>query len=135
MSTLSAYSTQIVSYSVIGVLALLGVVYGLTLMKRPTRAARRVGRVVLVLSVMLSVGSALVPVIHFHKCFSRPPLSSPPADGVIRKGMTTDEVRDALGEPHQIDGKGAIKIWVYHLDHVGVAWYGVPFDRDGRVMQ
>lgn len=135
MSTLTAYSTQIVSYSVIGVLTLTGVVYGLTMMKRPTIAARRVGRVLLVLSVLLSVGSALVPVIHFHRCYIRPPLTSPPADGTIRKGMTMDEVRDALGEPHQIDGKGAYKIWVYHLDHFGARWYGVPFDRDGLVMQ
>ncbi len=48
--------------------------------------------------------------------------------------MTADEVRAALGPPHEVhnyrEGGGH---WYYWLDWFGIGWFAVGFGPDGRV--
>jgi hypothetical protein len=52
----------------------------------------------------------------------------------IQVGMTTSEVREALGGPHErsADSEGK-ETWIYYCDWTGLSYFGVRFDRESRV--
>lgn len=52
----------------------------------------------------------------------------------VAVGMTRDDVRELLGEPHSTTEypNGTVG-WYYNLDIVGFSFCGVLFDQDDRV--
>jgi outer membrane protein assembly factor BamE (lipoprotein component of BamABCDE complex) len=61
------------------------------------------------------------------------PLSGNPY-GKVKEGMSADDVRAALGDPHNRetrgdDGEG----WYYYQDSFQIGWFCVDFGLDGRV--
>jgi len=52
----------------------------------------------------------------------------------IPKGSTKDEVRAALGSPHDRSVKDNVEIWYYHGDLFEMATYRMEFDAKGRLV-
>ena len=52
------------------------------------------------------------------------------------QGMTQEEVRARLGEPHEVydkwDGEAS---WIYYTDTFGHGYLGIRFGPDGRVVR
>ena len=61
------------------------------------------------------------------------PLGGYPS-GVIREGMSADEVRALLGSPHEVHDHDPRRVsWLYYLDAIELDWFLVTFGPDGRV--
>jgi hypothetical protein len=89
-----------------------------------------------------SVGTCcLLPGIIFRLQYGRPPLAAEKyrtSLETIKPGMTFDEVRALLGEPHEKytrhrdDDWG--ETWIYWTDPFGAGYLGVQFSKEGRVL-
>jgi hypothetical protein len=55
-------------------------------------------------------------------------------DGVVKVGMTTDEVRELLGEPHIVYDRQEPVRWLFWTDALAVTYFWVDFSPDGRVV-
>ncbi len=74
---------------------------------------------------------AVAPACLVRVVYGNFPIGDGP-DG-IRYGMTADELRAALGPPHEVLGSGSDERWVYWRDSFGDDYVGVYFDSEGRV--
>jgi hypothetical protein len=97
---------------------------------RPRR--RWLGGILCALALVVPVGVYLAPDIMFRIQHGRDPLTRYPS-GVIDKGMTKEQVRAKLGEPHSTFAGGHQESWYYYTDALGVGYFGVTFDENGRV--
>ena len=62
------------------------------------------------------------------------PLSGPDPRERISIGMNTDEVRAALGKPHeQYTLPDGTESWIYYTDWFHMGYYSVEIDRDHKV--
>jgi hypothetical protein len=82
----------------------------------------------------------LLPSIAFRLEYGRPPLAEEKYDTsleTVKPGMTFDEVRAVLGEPHEKypssrDDEG--EVWLYWTDSIKLGYLGVQFSKEGRVL-
>jgi outer membrane protein assembly factor BamE (lipoprotein component of BamABCDE complex) len=97
--------------------------------------------VVCVLSgfVFLTALSCLLPRVIFESHYGRPPLSTQEYRDTawkVKIGMTADEVRQGIGEPHEqrpyVNNPGQID-WFYFNDSFAIGFFCVSFEKDGRV--
>src|SRR5579862_2344886 len=80
----------------------IAIVYGVTLLRRSPPTSRWPGLVLILGGVLLSVSCYSGPSVLFRIYHDSPPLGNYPND-VIGNGMTPDEVRLLLGNPHQVN--------------------------------
>jgi SmpA / OmlA family len=81
-------------------------------------------------------GAAALVAISILVLFVRScgPLGGPDPRERIAVGMTTDEVRETLGKPHEQHIKGDGKqTWIYYTDWGHMGYYMVTFDQDEKV--
>jgi outer membrane protein assembly factor BamE (lipoprotein component of BamABCDE complex) len=89
--------------------------------------------------VFLTALSCILPRVIFESHYGRPPLSAQEyldTAWKVKTGMTADEVRQAIGEPHKEipDRNDRRRIdWFYYTDSFEYGFFGVSFGQDGRV--
>jgi hypothetical protein len=114
----------------IGVVA---IARGVMLIRRPPPNHRWPGVVFILAGILLPVSCCSTPSVLFRLHHDTPPLGRYP-NGVIQKGMSSEEVRALLGNPHQINEQYPERVtWLYWLDAFELGWFMVTFDADGRV--
>ncbi len=113
--------------------ASLGCLRAVRLIRSKSLERKSLGLLLLLMCVSLPFSCCVVPRYHFQATHGSPPLGKYPS-GVVKEGMTADEVRAALGNPHEVhdypEGGGH---WYYWLDWFSIDWFGVLFGPDGRV--
>jgi hypothetical protein len=121
-----------ISLAVLGI-CIAGIARGVVLLRRQPPARRWSGVVLIVAGLLLPVCCCTGPSALFRLHHRTPPLGSYP-NGVIKEGMTADEVRASLGEPHQINDRYPQRVtWLYWLDAIELEWFMVSFGSDGKV--
>jgi hypothetical protein len=121
-----------VGLAVLGIGAV-GIVRGVILLRRPPPRRRSSGILYIVAGVLLPVSCCGGPSVLFRLYHDTPPLGSYP-NGVVREGMSSDEVRALLGNPHQVNDRYPQQVtWLYWLDAIGLNWFTVIFGPDGKV--
>jgi hypothetical protein len=111
----------------------LGIVCGANLVRRPSRGSRRVGWALVLVGVLLPVVCFCGPSVLFRLNHDNPPLGHYP-NGVIQEGMSADEVRALLGNPHEVSERDRERVgWWYWLDAIELDWFLVTFGPDGKV--
>src|SRR5262245_24374103 len=94
-------------------------------------------RVSIVLLAAVVLSCCVLPDLLFRVKYGRPPLSAEKyRTSLVTGGMTADEVRAALGEPHEIHPAVSPEdeeVWFYHTDLLGPSSLGVNFGPDKRV--
>jgi hypothetical protein len=129
-----AYFLLFVGGAVILLATLVGVVFGLKLLKKGPTARRRVwGRTLLLASLAFPVVCFLAPAQIFRIEYGSYPLEAYPGEK-IKEGMTPEAVEAILGAPHKRSERGDYKEWFYYLDSFRMYYFGVNFGPDGRVI-
>jgi hypothetical protein len=119
-------------------LAVLGIgvasiVRGALLLRQSPSGRSWAGLLYILAGVLLPVSCCSSPSVLFRLQHDTPPLGRYP-NGVIRTGMSPDEVRALLGTPHQIDERDPQRVrWLYWLDAVEIGWFMVTFSPNGNV--
>jgi hypothetical protein len=92
------------------------------------------------LFVISIVSLCIVPGLIFRSHYGRAPLTVQEYHDTawkVKVGMTADEVRAAIGTPHEIVpcnmAEGATT-WYYYTDSFAFGFFGVNFNADGRVI-
>ena len=82
----------------------------------------------------------VLPDLVFRWEYGRPPLAKEKFDTslkTVKPGMTFDQVRAALGEPHekyQDPGDGG-EVWVYRTEPLRLGGLYIQFSKDGLVLR
>jgi hypothetical protein len=106
---------------------------GMTLVRRPPPDRSWWGLVFILGGVLLPVSCCSAPSVLFRLSHDTPPLGRYP-NGVIREGMSPDDVRALLGNPHQVNDRDPQRVtWLYWLDAFELGWFMVTFSADGKV--
>jgi hypothetical protein len=114
-------------------IALTGIVCGVKLAKRPTRGGKFMGALLILASDLLPVGCCSAPRVMFRLNHENPPLGHYP-NGVIKNGMSMEDVRARLGKEHMVYKRNEEEVtWLYYLDTLELGWFSVTFDANGRV--
>ena len=97
----------------------------------PTR--RRLGVFSIVAGVLLLPCLFCGPSVLFRLQHATPPIANVPA-GLIREGMSREEVEAILGPPHLIESYRPPDVkWTYWHDAIRLNCFSVMFGEDGRV--
>ena len=107
--------------------------YGDRLRRRESPRARRVGTALVAVCCLLPFAVYYGPSLYTRATLGRWPLGTYP-NGVIREGMTRDEVHALLGEPNNRDEWPDREAWYYSIDAMGASYFSVHFSAEGRVM-
>src|SRR5262245_22418405 len=112
---------------VVLVVGIIAVVRGLILITRQPPDYRWRGLVFILAGVLLPISCCSAPSIMFRVNHDTPPLGSYP-NGVIQEGMTPDDVRGLLGNPHQVYEQDPQRVtWLYWIDRYEIGWFMVTF--------
>lgn len=99
---------------------------------RPPQSKRN-GILLMTIGTLLPIIAILSPSVIFRLQFDNPPVREQKRDE-IKDGMTAEEVRSHLGNPHQVNGRGSNReCWLYYSDAMQLGWFGVSFGNDGKV--
>jgi hypothetical protein len=121
-----------VGLAVFGV-ALLCVVRGIVLLRRAAPGSKWSGLGLVAVGVLLPVCCCSGPSVLFRVHHDTPPLTGYPS-GVVQEGMSAEEVRALLGNPHQFNDRNPERVtWLYYLDAIELNWFMVVFGPDGKV--
>lgn len=112
---------------------IVGLVKAVKLLRRNSAVSRLSGVVLLLACVTVPLSCWFAPGHLFRTRHGNDPLGHYPI-GVVKEGMTRDEVRGLLGNPHQVHSLHGEESWSYYLDPFGIDWFGVSFGPDGRVI-
>lgn len=128
--------------TVLGVLALIwlavlvgvlgGAIRAVILIRRGSSAARRTGIILLLVIAAVPLSCCFGPSLLFRLNYGSFPLSGNPYARVKDK-MSPDEVRVALGNPHNREKRDDGEHWYYYQDSFQIGWFCVDFDPDGLV--
>ena len=135
-----------IAYLVVSSPALIGLVtLGLTLLARrqpsveahPSRASSKRSACVQYLAtglLCLLAAAAFVPVAFLvYRCVLQP-LGSVDPTGKIAAGMSGEDVKKVLGDPHsQSTNADETEVWIYYRDWTRFSYIGICFDREDRV--
>jgi hypothetical protein len=117
----------------VGAVAVLSAARGILLLRRSPPRRKWPGLLLIGAGVLLPVLCCNGPGALFRLRYSTPPLGRYPS-GVVQTGMSADEVRALLGDPHQIhDGDPQRVTWIYYRDSMELGWFMVTFSPDGKV--
>jgi hypothetical protein len=116
---------------VVSVLSVLWILRGVALLRRGTARGRRRGSLLILAGVLLPVSCYFVPCAALHLTYGRGPLEQDPGSVIV--GMSAQDVRAALGPPHQVRAVDGEESWIYLRDTAGLGWFAVHFGADGRV--
>jgi hypothetical protein len=120
-----------VGLAVLGI-SVAAIVRGGVLLRRPP-AGRWSGRVLILAGLLLPVCCCTAPSVLFRLHHDTPPLGRYPS-GVVKEGMSPDEVRALLGTPHQVNDRDPRGVtWLFWLDAIKLDWFMVIFGPDGKV--
>ena len=110
-----------------------GVLLGLAKARKWLKAGKPGRSIVLFLVCGLApLSCCLGPSLLVRVCYGNFPIGAYPT-GKVMKGMTADEVVAVLGTPHERSQREAGELWYYWIDAFSIQWFGVGFDRNGRV--
>jgi outer membrane protein assembly factor BamE (lipoprotein component of BamABCDE complex) len=82
-----------------------------------------------------TVLGCVVPHAAFVAAYGRMPLGRGQNPFAVPKGSTKEEVRAALGPPHDRAMKKDREIWFYHGDLFDFVIYSMEFDAEGRLVK
>jgi hypothetical protein len=106
---------------------------GMLFLQRPAPARKWPGVVLILSGLLLPICCCSGPSVLFRLRHETPPLGRYP-NGVIREGMSPDEVRARLGVPHQVfEGDPERVTFLYWLDAIELSWLMVSFGPNGKV--
>jgi hypothetical protein len=114
-------------------IALGGILWGSALLKRGSRTGKSCGLVVLVVSGLLPVTYCQAPNILARCMYGRFLLLMDPSVR-IAKGMSMEEVKANLGDPHEHFRGHEGERWFYYVAPFGIGYWGIDFDTDERVV-
>ncbi len=121
-----------ISLTILGI-GIASIAWRIALRRSPTTSRKLTGSLLVMASLLLPISCCSGPSILFRLNHDTPPLSGIPRD-VIKVGMTQDEVRAKLGNPHEIKNHDPQQVvWFYWQDAVGFEWFVVIFGPDGRL--
>src|SRR5947207_2490898 len=95
--------------------ALVGAIRGVILIRRRPSPARRTGIILLLVSVAVPFSCCVGPSIVFRLNHGSYPLGGDPYTQV-KEGMSADDVRAALGNPHNREEREDGEAWYYYQD-------------------
>jgi hypothetical protein len=99
--------------------------------KPPIR--RRLGVISTITGVLLLPCLFCGPRVLFRLQHATPPIADGPP-GLIREGMSREEVEAILGPPHRIESDRPPDVkWTYWRDAIRLNCFSVMFGEDGRV--
>jgi hypothetical protein len=108
--------------------SLVGIIIGIRFFSRASLQRKWRGLLILLVSASMPVALWYGPSVLFVWNCGRPPLRGYP--NAVEKGMTMEQVRALIGEPHGINPDQS---WVYYLDNLYVFYCRIAFGPDGRV--
>jgi hypothetical protein len=112
--------------------SVLSLLRGVLLLRRPS-TRKWTGVLLILTGLLLAWCCCSGPSVLFRLHHDTPPLGHYP-NGVVKVGMSPDEVRSLLGAPHQIDDSDSRRVkWLYWLDAIELDWFMVTFDPDDKV--
>ena len=118
---------------VILALTIVGLVRGAFLLGKQFTRSKRKGRLFILASLMLPLSCCCGPSVIFSVSHGSLPLWTYPT-GVIEKGMSADQVRALLGNPHEVYDSDRQRVsWLYYRDAIKLDWFMVIFGPDGKV--
>jgi hypothetical protein len=121
-----------VSLAVLGV-SVACIVRGVILLRQPPTSRRWSGVALILAGLVLPACCCTAPSALFRLHHDTPPLGHYPS-GVVKEGMSSDEVRALLGNPHQVSNTDPQRVtWLYWLDAIELGWFMVVFGPDGKV--
>lgn len=84
----------------------------------------------------LLLAACLIPPVMFRLTHGRGPLSwEEYRQAGNARGLTADQLRELLGEPHlRYDEADGEESWYYWGDSYGFGYVGIRFGRDGQVI-
>ncbi len=109
-----------------------GAVIAVQLLRRDSTGSKIGGALLLSACVLLPLTCCVGPPYFVRVVYGNYPLGQYP-NGVVREGMTGDEVRALLGSPHERYVHDREETWFYWLDSFDIHWFGVFYGPDGRV--
>ncbi len=112
--------------------ALFGGIRGVILIRRGWSHGRWIGIILLLVSAAVPFSCCVAPSLLFRQHYGSFPLSGNPYTRV-KEGMSADEVRASLGNPHNRDERDDGEGWYYYQDSLEICWFCVDFGPDGRV--
>ena len=114
-----------------------GVIRAAILLRRPSTKDRRAGirmyYACVVMVILLPFSCCSGPGILFRLYHGKPPLEQKPSVFAIR-GWSIDQVRTALGEPHEVRQQNGRLYWKYWQDSIEFDSFLVEFGKDGNVI-
>jgi hypothetical protein len=120
-------------WAVVLLLAGVGILCGAGLLTSKSPKIRAWGLALLLGSGLVPLLCCLGPPQIIRVAYGNYPVGSD-ARHQVKKGMSAEEVRAALGSPHRRsegpDGEG----WYYWIDSFGASWFCVDFGPEGRVI-
>jgi len=128
--------------TILGILALIwlavlvatsvGAIRGLILIHRGSSQIRRRGISLLLVSAAVPLSCCFGPSLLFRLSYGSFPVSGN-LYAQVKEGMSADEVRAALGNPHKRYEEEVGERWYYYEDSFRIFWFCVDFGPDGRV--
>ena len=114
------------------VLSLVGIRVGGRLRRRESARSQRGGTALVAVCCLVPFAAYYGPSLYTRVTLGRFPLGCYPY-GVIREGMTRDEVQTRLGTPNDRYECNEEERWLYSIDALGADYFCVAFRADGRV--
>ena len=106
---------------------------GVTLLKRRPPRRRWPGVALIGAAFLLPVACYTGPSVLFRLEYKTPPLREYPR-GVVAVGMSAEEVKGRLGEPHEVHDRNPAQVyWMYWRDAIQFGYFIVYFGPDGLV--
>ncbi len=106
-------------------ITVVGILWAMALLKRGSRTAKSCGLFLLVVSV-LPVTYCLAPNILARWKYGRFLLLTDPSVS-IAKGMSMEEVKAIVGDPHEHFPGYQGESWFYYVAPFGFGWWGIDF--------
>jgi hypothetical protein len=122
----------LISGATVYVLVLVGIFRGITLLGSGSAKNRKNGLLLILASGLVSLFCCLGPSLMVRLVYGNFPIGSYP-NNKIMQGMSMDEVKLILGNPHVQSNHGDEDRWIYYIDSFGMGWFGVNFGVDGKV--